>query len=153
MRVAAAWALAMVSAACRSAAALIFCASACAFVLRLADEHLPLGFHAVEHRLRDAFGQADFFEAEKFDLDAVIVGLQFGLHGLFDFVFNLRRISAAFGSAFTKSDSGCLPTTALLALRSMLSSWLWRGAHGAVAGNCCRNAAGVGNLPADIDAA
>ncbi len=39
-----------------------------AFVLALADEHLPFGGHALEHRLRHAFRQADFFEAEKFKL-------------------------------------------------------------------------------------
>ena len=37
-------------------------------------------------------GQAELFDAEKFDLDAVIVGPQFALNLLFDVILNLVEL-------------------------------------------------------------
>ena len=63
-----------------------------AFVLRAADKHLALRFHAVEHRLGDAFRQAELFDAEEFDLNPAIIRLQLTLNSQFDFIFNLGKL-------------------------------------------------------------
>src|SRR3989442_277161 len=54
----------------------------------LIDEHLSLGAHPLEHFLGYGLGQSEFFDAEKFDFDAVVIGarvcLDFFQHLLFD---------------------------------------------------------------------
>src|ERR1700722_9512386 len=59
-----------------------------AFRLVLADVSLTLRLHALKHGLGDAFGQADFFEAQKFKTDAPVIRAQLALHRLFNLVFN-----------------------------------------------------------------
>ena len=57
--------------------------------------------------LGDAFGQADLLDAEKFELNAVVVRLQVRLCTVCSISFSISSNFNCFGSAFTKSDSVC----------------------------------------------
>ena len=118
-----------------------------------ADEHLPLGFHAVKDVLGHVFGQADFFEAEKFKFHAVIVRPQFVLHGLFNFIFNLVELQRVgirideIGQRMPADGGGFGRAQHALELALRVGQ-----RHRRVAGENLEELAGVRNPPADINA-
>ena len=99
MRVAAACALAMVSAAWRSAADLIFCASASPSYCALLMSFCRSDFMRSNTVCVTLSGRPIFLKPRNSMLDAVIVRPQFGLHRSVRFPFQSRRTSAAVGSA------------------------------------------------------
>src|SRR6185436_13727397 len=53
---------------------------------------LALGLHALEHQLRYALGQIEFFNAEEFDIDSVIVSARVGLNALKNFTLDIHEL-------------------------------------------------------------
>ena len=132
MRVASATALLTVSDAWRSAADLIFCASASPSYCNSADEHLPLGGHALQKPPASRFpADSIFLKPRNSNFDAVIIRLQLRLDSLLDFIFNRVELQFLRDPRSQTRTSVCLPMTALLALRNMLSSMPLRRGHGA----------------------
>ena len=88
MRVASAVALAIKSAACRVGGGFDRGRLGVAFGIGLGDVLVALGLHAVEDGGHDAFRQADLFDAQKLEADAVIIGDQLRLDRRLNFLFD-----------------------------------------------------------------
>src|ERR1035438_33207 len=122
-----------------------------AFILGAVGEHFPLGGHALEHRLGDAFRQLQPLDAQELDFQAQVIGAELRLDGRQDLFLDGNKTGPIISGRNKVRQRVLAHNRGLGVAQPLVQERLCRRNRIGAAGESGEEGGWVRNLPADID--